>query len=369
MRASAPPLWPDSLGIRLAGRGRRAARAILSGLLLVVLTGATLWGLGRIFVPGTPLRSLRLMTDAAWPVLIRAVLPDAGVVAFGLIGLVWVAITGRTPLDAALGLRLVRVDGSGRPGAGAFARGLVVSLFGLLTGGLVPLLLAVAGRDEAGRHWQDRWSGLALLDVRHGRDLTRHPLTPAEIRLARMPAQPAIQPIVTVRPDIGSLGPAPQATGFGTAPGLTPAPAAVQAGAPVTSGGPWPAAGAPAGEPSWGEPRPSGPGLTLRFDTGQSCQIHGLALAGRAPTPQRGYEGAQLVTVQDQSKTVSNTHLAIIDAGGKVWVCDLGSTNGSAILTTSGREEPLAAGVRTLVPRHARVRLGDRVVHLQGGRA
>ena len=51
-----------------------------------------------------------------------------------------------------------------------------------------------------------------------------------------------------------------------------------------------------------------------------------------------------MVSVSDTSRTVSKTHIAVgVDARG-IYVMDRGSTNGSAIATSSGAFEPCAAG-------------------------
>lgn len=102
----------------------------------------------------------------------------------------------------------------------------------------------------------------------------------------------------------------------------------------------------------------------LRFDTGQSYLLRSPVLLGRAPTPKGAYAGAELVNVQDPSVTVSNTHLAAGPDERGVWICDLGSMNGTAIISASGRERTLAAGVRAIAPAGARVRIGDRYLQV-----
>jgi len=100
-------------------------------------------------------------------------------------------------------------------------------------------------------------------------------------------------------------------------------------------------------------------GWTVVLSDGRQIAVESLVLIGRNPQPRAGEEGAELVSVQDNSRTVSKTHIAVgVDPKG-VYVMDRGSTNGSAIATSSGQFEPCAAGDLVRVREGQVVSFGD----------
>jgi len=335
-------VWPPLLDARLASRGLRVTRAILVGVVSVVLPDVVAGAVGQL---------------TGWEGTVLGFVAIAAFLLLGVIGWLWNAATGRTPVDLLLGIRLVRVDYGLRPGVRALLRGLLMGVFGLLTGGIVPFILALAGRDKVGRHWQDRLTGVALLDVRAGRDVIKHPASPAEIRKAQTPSTALPDAIVVVRPDrpdgrdSALLPPIIEALPSISAPPPVPEHSGVPESTRVVTAVP----SAQSQQRTW----------ILRFDTGQTALVHVLTLVGRAPAVKKGYSGADLVAVQDPSMTVSNTHAAFGATDLGVWVCDLGSTNGTAVLTAAGRERTIPAGSRVSVPAGGRVRLGDRLLKVQ----
>jgi hypothetical protein len=88
---------------------------------------------------------------------------------------------------------------------------------------------------------------------------------------------------------------------------------------------------------------------TIRLDSGI---VHTIgpsgAVLGREPTPIAGGRAA-LVAVDDAKRLVSRNHLAVTPANGGVTVVDLGSTNGSAVVTADGDQQPLVAGAPVLL--------------------
>jgi predicted component of type VI protein secretion system len=64
--------------------------------------------------------------------------------------------------------------------------------------------------------------------------------------------------------------------------------------------------------------------------------------------------------VQDPDSSVSKTHLRLDYAQGSVWVTDLGSTNGTDLMTDEGATTRLPANVPTAVDEGVRVRMGKR---------
>ncbi|MGO1971932.1 MAG: RDD family protein [Propionibacteriaceae bacterium] len=117
-------------------------------------------------------------------------------------------------------------------------------------------------------------------------------------------------------------------------------------------GGPPPASGSSAPEESTRlVPRVGGvtqrapnQGWIVSLDDGRQVTVESLVLIGRNPQPRAGEEGAELVQVGDNSRTLSKTHLAVgVDNRG-VYVMDRGSTNGSALASGNGQYEPCAPG-------------------------
>ncbi len=104
------------------------------------------------------------------------------------------------------------------------------------------------------------------------------------------------------------------------------------------------------------------PGLpwTLSLDTGDQLEVSGRVLIGRDPAAEPGETADHLVMVDDDTLSVSRTHVACqLDPGG-FWVEDRGSTNGTQIEFPSGERQTCEPRVRVTVAGAARVFFGDR---------
>ncbi|MEO8263491.1 MAG: zinc ribbon domain-containing protein, partial [Pseudolysinimonas sp.] len=71
--------------------------------------------------------------------------------------------------------------------------------------------------------------------------------------------------------------------------------------------------------------------FVLQFSTGESVTVAGAGLIGRNPAAQPGEYVDQLVSIFDVGKSVSKTHLEFGQEGGRFWVSDRYSTNGSVV--------------------------------------
>jgi len=91
--------------------------------------------------------------------------------------------------------------------------------------------------------------------------------------------------------------------------------------------------------------------LTITFDDGQARQIMGDALIGRSPVRQQDDDqAAELISVDDVTQSVSNTHLAIgLDSMG-CWVEDRNATNGVVVTEPDGSQIRVRPAVRARVP-------------------
>lgn len=103
--------------------------------------------------------------------------------------------------------------------------------------------------------------------------------------------------------------------------------------------------------------------LRLVFDTGQRVVVEGDGLVGRDPSD----AGAtHVVAVDDPQRSVSKVHLAFGPAdGGRLWVVDRGSTNGTFLVGPDGRGAALAAGARAVVEAGWTIRFGQRTARVE----
>jgi uncharacterized RDD family membrane protein YckC len=261
-----------------------------------------------------------------------------------------------------LKLQVVRFT-NGRPiGWGRFlVRTVVLALLAVTVVGLLVMLIFLL-RHPRYQGWHDLAAGSVVIAAR---PLAPRLTTSTRAQGARPPVrprpsadrpQPAQAPVPAGRDVSGPLPTAVPATA------LPLAPSGVEVGA---------AAFAPGGV--GGSPDAYGPGTdsgrgaddaTARWvavlDDGREVPVQGLVLLGRNPQPRPGEEGAELVKLTDESRTVSKSHLALgLDEGG-LYVSDRGSTNGSTVTTLDGARTRCAPGEVVQVPHGSVVTMGDR---------
>lgn len=106
------------------------------------------------------------------------------------------------------------------------------------------------------------------------------------------------------------------------------------------------------------------PKRTLRLvtDAGTERVVDRAVVIGRNPTAPAG---ELLFVLQDDTRSVSKTHLLVDGTGEETTVTDLGSTNGSAIVREDGSRESLVPNSPTVLPAGARVALGDRTLSVE----
>ncbi|WP_194421435.1 RDD family protein [Microbacterium abyssi] len=299
--------------------------------------------------------------------------------------------SGRTIGKGITGIRTVDVRTLERPGVGrVLLRYLMFCASGILP--LIgPVLLLVSPTfdpERRGRGLHDTATRVWLVDVRQG----LNPYDDKRLRVARKlvkaeptrgrttlpslatPTDPAQQPAYRpgTRVSAGVIGIArPHAPEdrpeIGLAQAVPPTlPAAAELGKPVFGGyrpagerpaDPVPGAGAP--EPQPAQPQPAQPQhLALHLDTGESIPVTVPLLFGRNPDP-AGYPTARPVPLEDESKSLSKTHLLVSPADGGLEITDCGSTNGSG-LARAGMEYVIEAGVPVMTVEGDTIRFGDR---------
>ena len=107
----------------------------------------------------------------------------------------------------------------------------------------------------------------------------------------------------------------------------------------------------------------------LVLDDGQRTQLTHHNLVGRDPVAGHDDGSARLVSVVDDSRSVSKTHLSVTYRDGGWYVVDRHSTNGAAIVGSDGAERPLRPGEPTEVPTGSSVRFGARSFRIVAGEA
>jgi len=106
---------------------------------------------------------------------------------------------------------------------------------------------------------------------------------------------------------------------------------------------------------------PAAESVSLVFDTGERLEVGTTLLVGRAPANPEGGTHA-LLPLPDLSRTVSKTHALLEWSGTVLWVTDLGSSNGTALVSPDGERQLLVPGMRGAAAAGWTVELGDRSV-------
>ncbi|SJM45040.1 FHA domain-containing protein [Microbacterium sp. JB110] len=280
-RARSTPSRADQTAGKRASAGKRAG-AYLIDVAIVAAIAALVWAL----TGSLPLFAVTLVE--LWA-----------------IGWIWEGHTGATPGSLAVGLRTVRRDAGVSVGAaGLFLRS---ALMGLAH--VIPVLLP-AGLAASGL--LDGVAGARVIDVR---------------RTKQAAADPVDAPMLDARVVADDAGHAP-------------GPSDVSATAPP------PPREAPA-EPV-PAPVPSGPSATgstvpaFELADGAVVRVTGLGFIGRAPRAPESIPDAILVRVTDGARSLSRTHASFGIDEERLWVQDLGSTNGVSVRHSWGGITPLA---------------------------
>ncbi|MCU1527659.1 MAG: hypothetical protein JWP75_1422, partial [Frondihabitans sp.] len=113
---------------------------------------------------------------------------------------------------------------------------------------------------------------------------------------------------------------------------------------------------------------PAGPvfaSVRLVFDSGDEVTIDKPLIVGRNPETDAG--GTAVHALPDLSRSLSRTHALLDWRDGLLWVTDLNTTNGSAVVDADGGVRPLVPGLRTAASIGWRVELGERSIEVLPG--
>ena len=140
-------------------------------------------------------------------------------------------------------------------------------------------------------------------------------------------------------------------------------------GAPATPPTrPRPVAAPPQGAPR-SAPRPAaakpaagtnGSHTGLLLDTGQSIPVDRTIVLGRAPSPVS--PGDVPIPVDDQTRSLSRTHVRISPTASGISIVDMNSANGTRARTPNGRTHTLVPGQPLELPLNSQLLLGERLI-------
>ena len=98
----------------------------------------------------------------------------------------------------------------------------------------------------------------------------------------------------------------------------------------------------------------------LRASNGETADLLGSVLVGRAPSPERARaETAALLTVTSPSHDISRTHVEVFASGWDVCVTDLHSTNGTVLVGPDRSIRTMGSGETATVPLGTSLELAD----------
>ena len=176
------------------------------------------------------------------------------------------------------------------------------------------------------------------------------PAAPAQASSHAAPARPQGAPAVPAQASSRTAPARPQ--GAPATPPTRQRPvAAPPQGAPRSA--PRPAAAKPAAGAN-------GAHTGLLLDTGQSIPVDRTIVLGRAPSPVS--PGDVPIPVDDQTRSLSRTHVRITPTASGISIVDMNSANGTRARTPNGRTHTLVPGQPLELPLNSQLLLGERLI-------
>ena len=176
------------------------------------------------------------------------------------------------------------------------------------------------------------------------------PATPAQASSRTAPARPQGTPATPAQASSHAAPARPQGTPA-TPPTRQRPVAAPPQGAPRSA--PRPAAAKPAAGTN-------GSHTGLLLDTGQSIPVDRTIVLGRAPSPVS--PGDVPIPVDDQTRSLSRTHVRISPTASGISIVDMNSANGTRARTPNGRTHTLVPGQPLELPLNSQLLLGERLI-------
>lgn len=190
------------------------------------------------------------------------------------------------------------------------------------------------------------------------------PVPEAGALIAFVPGVTQESPPPRVAPAVPAADIQPVPTHAPPAPAPTPAPAAPVAPAPAPVTPAAVQAPGPEDDAELEDTRISVPGhrLILTWDDGTRVSVSRRTIFGRNPAPE---DGATVVSVRDETLSLSKTHFEAAAETSGGWVLDRHSTNGMTIVR-DGQRIACPAGQRVPVRLGDAIEIGDRIVTIGG---
>ena len=179
---------------------------------------------------------------------------------------------------------------------------------------------------------------------------------PAEVEAPRPPepAVPTTAPAVpTTAPAVPTTAPAVPATALPTTAPTVPTTAPA---VPTTA----PKPAATATNSTTASAPASASYAALLLDTGQSIPVNRTIVLGRAPSPQRATDSP--IPVEDQTRSLSRTHVRIAPSEGGITIEALNSANGTRARSPNGQTHTLVPGQPIELPMNSQLLLGERLI-------
>lgn len=176
------------------------------------------------------------------------------------------------------------------------------------------------------------------------------PAAPAQASSRTAPARPQGAPAVSAQAS-SRTAPARSQSAPATPPTRQRPVAAPPQGAPRSA--PRPAAAKPAAGAN-------GAHTGLLLDTGQSIPVDRTIVLGRAPSPVS--PGDVPIPVDDQTRSLSRTHVRITPTASGISIVDMNSANGTRARTPNGRTHTLVPGQPLELPLNSQLLLGERLI-------
>lgn len=180
--------------------------------------------------------------------------------------------------------------------------------------------------------------------------------TPTPVQEMQAPKAPVAPPAPTARFSAPSPQPPAREASAEAPPAEVEAPRPPEPAVPTTA----PKPAATATNSTTASAPASASYAALLLDTGQSIPVNRTIVLGRAPSPQRATDSP--IPVEDQTRSLSRTHVRIAPSEGGITIEDLNSANGTRARSPNGQTHTLVPGQPIELPMNSQLLLGERLI-------
>lgn len=180
--------------------------------------------------------------------------------------------------------------------------------------------------------------------------------TPTPVQETQAPKAPVAPPAPAARFSAPTPQPLAREASAGVPPAEVEAPRPPEPAVPTTA----PKPAATATNSTTASASASASYAALLLDTGQSIPVNRTIVLGRAPSPQRATDSP--IPVEDQTRSLSRTHVRIAPSEGGITIEDLNSANGTRARSPNGQTHTLVPGQPIELPMNSQLLLGERLI-------